>query len=189
MKLRIRNHFKGDRPASIDEQANILAFNIWQIALAGAKNLHQQDYEYQTDRQRVGVIEEYLIFLVHIADRMSYEHFDEAVRQQFISTLAADTARQVQRNTEEIMGSGDYKTPYFKKISERMPIYARGLFKNNQAGFTLLRIFGDQIQDIMEQSQVNKWAIAQIMDIDGPMMVKKNAAIFPSSIEHPRHRQ
>ncbi len=182
MKLRIRNAYKHGRKASVQQQANILAYNIWQIALAGAKNLHQEDYHYDSDEQRVGVITEYLIFLVHIADRLAYDGLSEAEKEApetnekraaFILHLAQDTARQLQRNTEEIMGVGDYKAPYFALINDRMPVYARGLFKNGQAGFSLLRIFADHIYTIMGDSQTNKWTLQQIMDIDGPMMIEK----------------
>ena len=104
MRLRIRNTFKNRDNATLEEKANILAYNIWQISLAGAKNLHEEDYHFASDAQRVGVIREYLVFMVHIADRMVYDELNETERTTFVNVLAQYTAKQIQRNTEEIAG-------------------------------------------------------------------------------------
>lgn len=176
MKLRLRNRFKNRDTASVEEKANILAYNLWQISLAGAKNLHVEDYVYENDAQRVGVIREYLIFLVHIADRLSFDALDAEERGKFISTLANDTARQLQRNTEEVMGSGDYKSGFFALINERFTEYSQGKFDEGKPGYALYRMFGAHVRDVMGDDQTNKWTIDQIMDKDGPEMVEKMQA-------------
>ncbi len=185
MRLRIRNSFKNRDSATLEEKANILAYNIWQISLAGAKNLHQQDYIFDDDAQRVGVIREYLVFLVHLADRMVYDQLGETERAQFVNELAKYTANQIQRNTEEIAGPGDYKENYLATINERFDEYARGSFENGMPGYSLLRMFGENVSQIMGDDQTNKWTIDQIMDIDGPMMVEKMAASLESILNQP----
>jgi len=106
MRLRIRNTFKNRENATLEEKANILAYNIWQISLAGAKNLHQEDYFFDSDTQRVNVIREYLVFMVHVADRMVFEKLNEVDRTTFVNVLAQYTANQIQRNIigEMILG-------------------------------------------------------------------------------------
>ena len=185
MRLRIRNSFKNRDNASLEEKANILAYNIWQISLAGAKNLHEEDYVYSDDAQRVGVIREYLVFLVHVADRMVFDSLSESDRSTFINELALNTARQIQRNTEEIAGPGNYRDDYLATINDRFSEYARGSFEEGRPGYSLMRIFGENVRAIMGDDQVNKWTIDQIMDVDGPMLVDKMAESLDSIIGQP----
>lgn len=185
MRLRIRNSFKNRQSTTFEEKANILAYNIWQISLAGAKNLHEEDYIFTDDAQRVGVIREYLVFLVHVADRMVYDKLNEKERAIFVNELAQYTANQIQRNTEEIAGPGDYKANYLETINDRFNQYARGSFEDGKPGYSLLRMFGDNVCQIMGNDQTNKWTIDQIMDVDGPMLVAKMHASLMSIIDQP----
>lgn len=189
MRLRIRNTFKNRDDASLEEKANILAYNIWQISLAGAKNLHEEDYIYQDDAQRVKVIREYLVFLVHVADRMTYERLSDEERSRFVNELAKYTANQIQRNTEEIAGPGPYRERYLETINQRFAEYARGSFKEGKPGYSLLRSFGENVRQIMGDDQTNKWTIDQIMDVDGPMLVEKMADSLNSIIGEPSEEE
>lgn len=189
MRLRIRNTFKNRSNATLEEKANILAYNIWQISLAGAKNLHEEDFIYTDDAQRVGVIREYLVFLVHLADRMVYERLDDEQRATFINELARNTANHIQRNTEEIAGPGDYRGQYLATINDRFAEYSRGSFENGQPGYSLLRMFGENVRKIMGDDQTNKWTIDQIMDVDGPMLFDKMAESLNSIIDQPSEEE
>lgn len=189
MRLRIRNSFKNREKASLEEKANILAYNIWQISLAGAKNLHEEDYVYTDDIQRVRVIREYLVFLVHVADRMVFDQLDEDERSRFVNELAKYTANQIQRNTEEIAGPGDYRESYLATINDRFSEYARGSFNDGKPGYSLLRMFGENVRQIMGDDQTNKWTIDQIMDVDGPMLVEKMAGSLNSVIDQPSEEE
>jgi hypothetical protein len=185
MRLRIRNTFKNREDATLEEKANILAYNIWQISLAGAKNLHQEDYLFESDAQRVGVIREYLVFMVHVADRMVFDKLNEADRATFVNVLAQYTANQIQRNTEEIAGPGEYKASYLATINDRFNEYSRGSFEDGKSGYSLLRMFGENVRQIMGDDQTNKWTIDQIMDVDGPLLVGKMADSLNSIIGKP----
>lgn len=189
MRLRIRNSFKNRSSMTLQEKDNVLAYNIWQISLAGAKNLHEQDYRFDNDEQRVRVIREYLVFLVHLADRMVFDEFDEAERTTFVNELAQNTANHIQRNTEEIAGPGDYKKQYLDTINARFSEYARGSFQDGMAGYSLLRMFGENVREIMGDDQTNKWAIDQIMDVDGPMMIGKMRDSLDSVVGQPSEEE
>jgi hypothetical protein len=185
MRLRIRNTFKNRGDATLEEKANILAYNIWQISLAGAKNLHEEDYLFESDAQRVGVIREYLVFMVHVADRMVFDKLNETDRVTFVNVLAQYTARQIQRNTEEIAGPGEYEASYLAAINDRFNEYSRGSFEDGKPGYSLLRMFGENVRQIMGDDQTNKWTIDQIMDVDGPLLVGKMADSLNSIIGQP----
>lgn len=189
MKLRIRNTFKNRDNATLEEKANVLAYNIWQISLAGAKNLHEENYLFDSDAQRVGVIREYLVFMVHVADRMVYDKLDETERTTFVNVLAQYTAKQIQRNTEEIAGPGEYKANYLATINDRFNEYSQGSFEDGKPGYSLLRMFGENVRQIMGDDQTNKWTIDQIMDVDGPLLVGKMADSLNSIIGQPSEEE
>ena len=173
MRMRITSKWRRDRgqPVSLEENAVALAYIIWQIALTAAKNLHAEDYIYETDDQRFAVIAEYLAFLVHVSDRLAYLDMEDTVRESFIGTLAREVARHLQRNQREISGPGDYRGPFIALLNERMAEYAATKFRDNQPGFECLRCLGARVLAIMGNSQVNRWVIDQVMEIDGPAVV------------------
>jgi len=153
-------------PKSPQDNAGALGYIIWQIALNGAKSLHVEDFRYDHDLQRFGVIEEYVALLTHLSDRMVFDETTAGNREAFISDTAAAAARHLQRNKEEIVGSNDYRTPLFHLINERSREYAACRFDDNQPGYQMLRIFGAHVQDIMGSDQTNQWVIDQVMEID-----------------------
>ena len=164
--MRIRNKWRTAKPRTLEDNATAVAYIVWQVGLHFAKNLHQEKFDYEFDHQRVRVIAEYLIFLSHITDRFVHRRLDDEQRQIYVSALVEQVARQYQRNVEEIMGSGDYRTGFLSNINTRFDEYAKGVFDGDEPGYPARRMFGTLIQDIMGQSQTNKWVIQQIIDID-----------------------
>ncbi len=164
--MRIRNKWRTAKPRTLEDNATAVAYIVWQIGLHFTKNLHQEKFDYESDHQRVRVIAEYLIFLSHITDRFAHQRLDDEQRQIYVSSLVEQVARQYQRNVEEIMGSGDYRTGFLSNINTRFDEYAKGVFDGDEPGYAARRMFGTLIQEIMGQSQTNKWVIQQIIDID-----------------------
>ena len=113
MATRIRDRWRNPgKQNSIEDSATALAYICWQLALTSARNLHAEDFFYQDDRQRVAVIQEYLIFLNHVSDRLAFDRLSEAERPIFVSTLAHSSAAQLQRNASEVLGAGDYRASF-----------------------------------------------------------------------------
>jgi hypothetical protein len=169
LKLRVRSRWRDKRrERSLDDNATSLAYAIWEIALAATKNLHAEDFRYDDDAQRVGVLAEYLIFLSHAADRLVFGRLAEAERPAFMRTLATQVARHYQRNLEEILDRADYRGDFIEKLNARNLEYAETSFENGRPGYQALRVLGEKIQDVMGMSQTNRWAIQQVMDLDAP---------------------
>ncbi|MDH3672791.1 MAG: hypothetical protein OES46_16815 [Gammaproteobacteria bacterium] len=174
MKRQIRSKWRRDRtkPVSLEDNAVALAYIVWQIALSATKNLHAQDFVYDSDEQRMSVIAEYLVLLVHSADRFAHADMDDAAREHFITTLAQEVARHLQRNQAEIMGPGDYRRPFITLLNERVSEYSQASFADERPGFELLRCFGEKILTVMESTQVNRWVKDQVMTVDAPDAVE-----------------
>ena len=168
---RTRDKWKNTtKPKSTADNAVALAYIMWQLALNGAKNLHAEDFRYDTDRQRLAVVEEYLAFLVHLSDRLMFGTSNEADRSDFVTTIAHAAARHVQRNKEEILGRHDYRNPFLKMVNNRTQEYACYALTKDGPGYQMLKAIGANIQTIMGSDQTNKWVTGQVIEIDAPAM-------------------
>ena len=172
-KARIRTGWKNKtRTISIEDFANAVSAICWRIALNAAKNLHQQDFIYDTDKQRVAVIEQYLIFLVHVSDRLMSKGFDQSERIRFMTELAVHCQRHYVQNHQEIMSDStpleQLKRQFIDSFNKQSEALSLTKFGGEEPGYDMYRLIAANIQQIMGNSQTNKWVIDQVMDIDGP---------------------
>ncbi len=172
-KARIRTGWKNrDREISIEDFANALSAICWRLSLNAAKNLHEQDFIYHNDYQRINVIREYLFFLIHCADRLMHEQIDDEDRITFITALSKDSYRHFAQNSLEILSAaGGYKPTiesYIESLNSTMTALSDFRFEQDAPGYEMFRLLGSRVLDIMGDSQTNKWVIDQVMDIDGP---------------------
>jgi len=152
----------------VEDNAVALAYTAWQIALTAAKNLHAEDFAYESDEQRVGILSEYLFFLIHVADRRAYDSMDLESRRRFVTAMAREAGRHYQRNLEDIWGADNYRDAFLETLNERNTEYADTRFSDQGPEYEAFRCLGVKVQDIMGMSQTNRWVIQQVMDIDGP---------------------
>ncbi|MGI9316176.1 MAG: hypothetical protein ACR2QW_02490 [bacterium] len=168
-KARIRTAWKNkDKKVSIPEFANALSAICWRMSLNAAKNLHQQDFDYETDEQRLGVIQQYLFFFIHCADRLMFDHFDQKSRSEFINALSADCENHFATNALEISGKRVDSAEFITALNQNMGKLSMCRFIAREPGYEMYRALGSEVQGIMGHSQTNKWVIDQVMDIDAP---------------------
>ncbi|MEY6433142.1 hypothetical protein ABC977_12090 [Thioalkalicoccus limnaeus] len=168
MALRIKSHWMNeDAERSLPEIAGALAFIAWRIALDKAINLHCERFVYRDDRQRIDVIEEYLVFLIQIADRLAHRRLDETDRRTLITQFAARVTEHVQDNSLDLFGSGDYGRPFIERLNQRSDEYAAFQLAEDGPSYAFLRHLGHEIQSLMGRVDDNRWVIDQVMDKDG----------------------
>ena len=85
-----------------------------------------------------------------------------------MQALADLVARHYQTNVEGVSGSGDYRTSLLDLMNTRFEEYAKGKFEDGEPGYAARRLLGNMVQDIMGNSQTNRWVIQQVVDIDAP---------------------
>ena len=168
-KARIRTAWKNkDRTISIKELANALSAICWRLSLNAAKNLHEQDFHFSSDEQRLHVIREYLFFLIHCSDRLIHERFELPDRYTFISCLSQYCLRHYVENARELLA----RETDFQKTTESLNQTMRKLsecrFSEHRPGHEMLKFLGLSIQGILGHDQVNKWVLDQVIQIDGP---------------------
>jgi hypothetical protein len=170
LALRIKSRWHDDgAERSIDEIAGAIAFIAWRIAKDKAINLHGQDFVYESDEQRMAVITEYLVFQLQIVDRLALQRLalDEETRRALINGTARAMAKQVQGNSVDLFGSGDYVQPFVQLINERGAEYADFAYQDDGPSYPFMRHLGYEIQQVMGKEGENRWVIDQVMDRDG----------------------
>ncbi len=168
MALRIKSHWSNDeRERSLPEIATALAFIAWRLSVDKAINLHCERFVYASDEQRLAVIQEYLVFLIQIADRMSHGMLPDEERRTLITSFARKLVEHVQDNSQDLLGPGDYGSAFLQRLDRRSEEYAELQMSDDGPSYAFLRHLGFEIQSLMGASQENRWVIDQVMDKDG----------------------
>ena len=108
MRIKSRWSKKG-KTHSIEEIAGAVAFIVWRIATNSLLSLENNDFQTDTHEQRLKIINEFLIFTIHMVDRMTIESFDENERIRFITELVQKTAKHMEDNKRDLIGAGEYR--------------------------------------------------------------------------------
>lgn len=170
MALRIKSRWHDDEAArSLDEIASALAFIAWRLAKDKAINLHGQDFVYESDRQRFAVITEYLIFQLQIINRLALQELNMGTedRRKMLIAVARQIGGHLQDNGTDLFGEGDYVAPFVARLNERNAEYVEFTYHEDGPSYPFMRHLGYEIQQIMGESQENRWVIDQVMDKDG----------------------
>ena len=161
------------REKSFDDHAGALAFITWRLALEQAKTLHAEGYRFDSDHQRVGVINEFLAFGIQVIARLVAGRIDAGELSGFVNALAREVANHVQDNLRDIAGPGNYVPPFLALMSDRMADYGPTRFADGEPAFEFLLVFGTHVREIMGEDLTNRWVLDQIMEITGPEVCDK----------------
>ena len=176
MALRIKSHWHDDeQERSLEEIAGAVAYIIWRIANDKAITLHGEDFVYQNDRQRMDAILEYVIFQLNITDRLASLRYamEDEQRQEMIYAVTKKLAAHVYGNSIELFGEDDHIGDFISRLNARGEDYSELNYTDEGPSYPFLRHFGYCMQMIMGDDGENRWVIDQVMDKDGPDVVKQ----------------
>ncbi|MES9887663.1 MAG: hypothetical protein ABW116_00630 [Candidatus Sedimenticola sp. 20ELBAFRAG] len=174
MAVRIKSQWHDDDSArSLEEIGGAIAFNGWKLAVDKAITLHGEHFVYSDDRQRLNVISEYLIYQAQIVDRIASDMLDADDRQALITALVLKMADHIHDNASELIGSQDARADFIQRFNQRAGEYAEFGFTSEGPSYPFMRHLGFEIQQVMGDSQENRWVIDQVMDKDGPEVYKQ----------------
>jgi len=160
-------------PKSLQDSAGALAFIGWRVALDKAQNLNREGFRYDSDIERIGVINEFVAFEIQVADRLAYEFLDDDDRALFINALGQRFADFVQDNLSDLDGPRNYRDAFIAMLNERLGDYAGLSFENAEPGFDFLRYLGAKVLNVLGEDQTNRWVIDQIIALDAPELAEK----------------
>ena len=171
--MRIRSKWNArNRDRTPEEIAGVVGFIAWRICSQAVLELENNNFQTDTQVQRLAIIWEFAAFLIHVTDRMMFERMDEEERAVFISAMAKAMAQTMQDNMEDFLGSGHYKPDLINTLNIRMNDYAKfGYSEESGPSFPMLRYFGECVTAVMGERQ-KKWITTQIIDIEAPDAIK-----------------
>jgi hypothetical protein len=180
VRIRIKTKWsKYEREVSVEDAVSVLAFNAWKIGMQVLLEIENENFQVDTQQQRVAIMEEIMVFMVHTLDRMVYETIDDEGRATLISLYAKKLADHVQDNARDFSGAGDYRTPFIHKLNQRMQDYAECSWKDesNEPGFNMGRVFGNHTANALG-TRDQKWALDTIQQVLMPDFMKTYKTII-----------
>lgn len=169
MAIRLKTKWNDkERERSVDEIGGALAFTIWRLGMEGVLHLENENFQTDTQSQRMDVVGEFVIFLLHIIDRMSHNRMTNEERAALVIATAKKLATFMQENREGVSGPGDHKSAFISQINARMDDYAECSYSDEEGpGFSMKRTFGDHVTNVMGERD-KKWITHVVMDIETP---------------------
>lgn len=171
--MRIRSKWNAkNRDRTPEEIAGVLGFISWRIAMQAVLDLENNDFQTDTQVQRLAIIWEFASFLIHVTDREMYDRMDQEERQVFITAMAQNMVQTMSDNMGDILGSGDYKADLINTLNIRMGEFARFSYDvKDGPSFPMLRYFGEAVTAVIGEKN-RKWVTTHIIDIEAPDAVK-----------------
>lgn len=173
MRIRLKTRWsKQEREVSLDDTVSVLAVNAWKIGMQGLLEIENENFQTDTQMQRVAVMEEIMALKIHMLDRIAHDLMSDVEREQLISTYALKLADHIQVNAHEFSGPGDYRNPFIDKLNARMADYAdtRWSHTGQEPAFSMSLTFGNFIADALGPRD-RKWVLDYIQRVLLPEML------------------
>ena len=174
MRIRMKTKWnKQEREVSLEDTVSVLAFNAWKIGMQTLLEIEHENFQTDTQMQRVAVMEEIMAFMVHLLDRISHDIMNDEDRAQLVSTFAIKLSDHIQDNARDFSGPGDYRNPFINKLNERMEDYAQTTWGKvgQEPGFSMSLAFGNFIADSLGPRD-RKWVLDYIQRVLMPEMLE-----------------
>lgn len=163
------NWFKSGREKTPQEIAGAAAFIVWRIGQNALKNMRNAGFDIAVGAQYFVFLSEFLIFLVQLADRIAYRHFDEAERIAFTTELANRVAENLAENWRDWVGGefAAHKADFIARLNLRSEDYATFDYEKGADNFSFVRQIGQFMQEAVGEHN-KRWVTDQIMASEAP---------------------
>ena len=172
-KIRIKSSWrKGAQQKTTQEIAGALAYIVWRISDNTLKNVRKADFDIAIGPQYFAFLQEFLIFLVMVADRIVYTQLSEEKRAEFTGALANRVAEHMSENQGEWLGGSlrVYKDSFIDRLNQRAGEYANFHYTGVESSFSFILHLGQCMRDVVDEKD-KTWVVDQIMAIEVPESV------------------
>lgn len=193
--MRIKsNWFKSGREHTPQELAGAVAFVVWRIADNALKNTRKANFDVEIGNQYFAFLNEFLFFLIQIADRIAFRRLTQETRFAFTSTLANRVAETLAENQNRLLGGSqqESKQQFIDLLNQRADDYADFDYDEDGPSFRFTRYLGYCMNQVMSEKD-SGWIIDQMISIEAPgaveMVEKTLRDLFETGPRSPpRHR-
>jgi hypothetical protein len=163
---------KQEREVSLEDTVSVLAFNAWKVGMKTLLEIENENFQTDTQMQRVMVMEEVMAFMIHVLDRIAYDVLSDEDRGALVGSFAVKIADHVQDNARDFGGPGDYRNPFINKLNQRMADYAETTWGKvgQEPGFSMSLAFANFIAESLGPRD-RKWALDYIQRVLMPEML------------------
>lgn len=167
--MRVKSHWFKGGPKSPVEVAGAAGVIAWRIALQTIKNMRGAGFGIEVGPRYFDFLAEVLVFLVMLADRIAYRHFDEEDRIVFTTALANKCGEILADNHAELLGGAmpQHKAAFIERVNARADAYALHGYEKDSENFSFVRELGLQLQQVLEERD-RAWVTDQIVALEGP---------------------
>ncbi len=173
MRIRLKTKWnKQEREVSLEDTVSVLAFNTWKIGMQTLVEIENENFQTDTQMQRVMIMEEIMAFMIHVLDRIAHDILNDEDRAAMITMFALKIADHVQDNARDFGGPGDYRNPFINKLNQRMEDYADTTWGKvgQEPGFSMSLAFGNFIAEAVGPRD-RKWVLDYIQRTLMPEML------------------
>ncbi len=190
--MRLRSQwFRNAQPRTAEERAGAVAVVAWKIAQNALKNTRRAHFELAVGTPYLAFLQEFLIFLIQVADRLVYAQAPWNVRVPFTTTLSQRLADVLADNQSTLLG-GDaaaIRAEFIRVLNERAEGYAEFEFDPHKGYFGFIRYLGSTLEAVMTGAD-QSWILDYTMQREAPEAIDHlQKAITRLFDETPRQRR
>ncbi len=176
--------FKEGREHTPEELAGAIAFNVYRIADNALKHTRKADFAIAVGPQYFAFLDEFLVFLIQVADRIAFRRMSGEQRYAFTSALANHVAGTHAENESRLLGKeqGACKQRFIDLLNQRAAEYAEFGYDEQGPDFSFMRYLGYCMDQVMDEKD-NGWIIDQMMSIAAPEAVEFLEKAFRNLME------
>ena len=168
--MRVRSRwFKSDREKTPEEIASAVAFIAWRVAQNALKNTRKAHFEVEVGPQYFDFMQEFLVFLIQVADRIAHRRQPWNLRVAFITALAHRVADILAENRGDLLGepARDIKSRFIERLNQAADDYAAFEYEPGGLNFPFVRCLGHAMESVMHGPD-QQWVADQMMSIEAP---------------------
>jgi hypothetical protein len=176
MRIKSKWHKKGAK--TVEEIAQTAAYIIWKIAKSTVDKMYIDGFNFDSNRQILQVIGEFVALMLQAAGQISYESMTPDEFSKFINTTAKQLAHTMADNLSEENPAASTEEfsvnakNFITLLNQRLADYSEFHFVDGEPDYPALRFCGSAVEELMGASD-NKWISAQVMDVESPVMIRE----------------
>lgn len=150
--------------------ASVAAFTTWRLGLNTIKRMRDADFEIEASPQYFDILGEYLVFLIHVADRFAFARLALPERRVFTVSMVRRIAELMAENESRLLGSDAeaIRRGFIDRFNARADDYASFDFDEATGpDFAFMRYAGHTLLEVVA-ARDRAWVTDQLMTIEAP---------------------
>ncbi len=154
----------------------------WRCAKGALEHLLAADFDFDGEAYRFAILEEWLIFFVHLADRLAHDRVAQDCRARLIKGMARRLAETVADNRCERAALTHPPAEFIARIDARGVDYADCRVQEGRPGMNFLRVLGQAVCAAAPGID-RKWLMEQVVEVEAPDAVRRFVAPVASVMD------